>query len=141
MLNELPFFEIGVEAGGHIRVTSLHPEAKAYWADCKAEILGQGFSAVVLLDVDAIAFHNFYQDVNAMVTTLSGSAEYATPEEQIYINLELNRLGHVAVTGFLASSEETTKIAFNWRSDQPYLGPLRDHLSQLCEIHPFKDDC
>jgi hypothetical protein len=77
-------------------------------------------------------FEQFLRKLEKMATRLSGTVELKDEYENHYIKMELDRLGHVTVTGelwYLATLEQHLKFGFE--TDQTCLQPLFNDLSRV----------
>jgi len=71
------------------------------WVSAEAHIAVGGFSGNTKLSVTASEMREFLVELETLYRDLKGQAKFVTIEDQIRINVEIDRLGHVKVTGHL----------------------------------------
>ncbi|MBR8661818.1 hypothetical protein [Brevibacillus sp. NL20B1] len=74
---------------------------------------------------------HFIQSLKEMGTRLDGSSRIDDYDSDAYIYLEVNKLGHVVISGQLGGSHQEHSMKFKFSTDQTVLEELRQYLDSL----------
>ena len=80
-----------------------------------------GFAGDVEIYLDVSDIVRFQEELNRMNENVAGVAEIKTLENQFYLSLEMDNLGHVEASGFLCDGERSNKLSFEFSFDQTFL--------------------
>jgi hypothetical protein len=100
----MPSWSIGYPERERLELRLLSRPAKDEhydWVSAEAHIAVGGFSGDTKLSVTASEMREFLAKLETLYRDLKGQAEFVTVEDQIRINVAVDRLGHVKVTGHL----------------------------------------
>jgi hypothetical protein len=95
-------------------------------------LLSGDFAAKQMFFIYRTSLEQFLRNIEKMITRLSGTIELKEEYESHYVRMELDRLGHVNVTGelwYFAPLEQHLKFGFE--TDQTCLQPLFNDLSRV----------
>jgi hypothetical protein len=99
--------------------------AQSGWGDADIEIAVSGFTGRVSAGFEAPDFERFLRSLQALHTSLAGTAVLAPFERQFELELRGNGRGRIAVTG--EANWRDNKLSFEFELDQTFLAdPLRD---------------
>jgi hypothetical protein len=104
------------------------------WYIFDIRVLSGNFAAKQMFCLCRTSFEQFLRNLEKMATRLSGTVELKEEYENQYVRMELDRIGHIAVTGelwYLAPLEQHLKFGFE--TDQTCLQPLFKDLSRVLE--------
>jgi hypothetical protein len=95
-------------------------------------ILSGDFAAKQMFWLYQTSFEQFLRKLEKMATRLSGSVELRMEYENPYVKMEIDRLGHVTVTGeFWYHAPLEQHLKFGFETDQTCLQPLFKGLSRV----------
>jgi hypothetical protein len=78
------------------------------------------------------SFEKFLQALKKMAAQLSGAIELKDDYEKQYVRMEIDHLGHVAITGeFWLFNIIEQHLKFGFETDQTCLQPLHNDLSRI----------
>jgi hypothetical protein len=90
------------------------------------------FAAKQMFFLYTTSLEQFLRKLEKMATRLSGTVELKDEYENHYVRMELDRLGHVTVTGELwYPSHLEQHLKFGFETDQTCLQPLFNDLSRV----------
>ncbi len=120
-------FSVGSPEKDRIQVTSLNspanPETEGYdWISALVEIESVGLKGIVKIQMCLSDIISFKEQLLPLYKNLSGTAEFRTIEGQLYILIDVDKLGHIKATGYLLADFNTdNKLNFDLRYDQTLL--------------------
>jgi hypothetical protein len=122
----MAFFSIGYPEKERIQVTFIDPPSRSHpgayaWTKARVIIDIDGFTGDVEIYMDISDMVRFKTELEPMYKNVAGKAEFKTIEDQLYIRLEMDNLGHVQVSGFLSDSHAENKLSFDFSFDQTIL--------------------
>ena len=123
----MSFFSVGYPDRERIEVTLIGPPADAEsegydWIDARVQIDVGGFTGDVQIYMCVSDMTRFKQELEPVYKNLAGVAEFKTLEDQLYIRIESDNLGHIQATGFLKDDVAfENKLSFEIRYDQTLL--------------------
>lgn len=123
----MPFFSIGYPEKERIEVTLLgvpaNPETEGYdWTKALVQVEVGGFKGEVEICTCVSDMVRFKEQLEPVYKNLSGVAEFRTIEGQLYIRVEVDKLGHVEAAGYLSDDLAAgNKLEFEIRYDQTLL--------------------
>lgn len=121
------FFSIGYPEKERLEVTLLgapaNPETEGFdWIKALVQIEVGGFNGEVEIYMCLSDMVMFKEQLEPVYRNLKGIAEFKTIEDQLYIRIEADRLGHVQATGYLAGHLASgNKLEFEILYDQTLL--------------------
>jgi hypothetical protein len=123
----MPFFSIGYPEKERLEVNLLgapaNPKTEGYdWVKALIQIKVGGFKGEVEIYMCVSDMIMFKEQLEPLYQNLNGVAEFKTIEGQLYIRIEVNKLGHVQVNGYLLDDlVSDNKLSFEIRYDQTLL--------------------
>jgi hypothetical protein len=123
----MPFFSIGYPEKERLEVTLIgvlaNPKTEGYdWTKALVQIEVGGFEGEVEIYMCVSDMVRFKAELEAIYQNLNGVAEFKTIEDQLYIRIETDRLGHVQAKGFLLDDLASgNKLEFEINYDQTLL--------------------
>jgi hypothetical protein len=123
----MPFFSVGYPEKERLDVTLLgvptDPKTEGYdWTKALVHIEVGGFKGEVEIYMCVSDMVRFKAQLEPVYQNLDGVAEFKTIEDQLYIRIETDRLGHVQVKGFLLDDLASgNKLEFEINYDQTLL--------------------
>src|ERR1700722_932222 len=121
----MPSWSIGYLERERIEVELLSPPAKdcGYdWVEVRTRVSIGAFRAdikMMLLASDMASFHGALEPV---YRDLRGVAEFKTIEDQLYLKVEVDHVGHVTVTGYVKDDASFgNRLTFELKFDQTLL--------------------
>jgi hypothetical protein len=123
----MPFFSIGYPEKERLEVTLLgvpaNPKTEGYdWTKALVQVEVGGFKGEVEIYMCVSDMIRFKRELEPVYKNLSGAAEFKTIEDQLYIRVEADKLGHVEATGYLLDDLGSgNKLEFGIQYDQTLL--------------------
>lgn len=122
----MDFFSVGYPEKERIEITLIgspkHPQSDPYsWAKARVQINVVGFSGDMEIYMDVDDMVRFKAELEPMYKNVAGVAEFKTMEDQVYIKLEVDNLGHVEASGYLKDLLGENKLTFEFSYDQTLL--------------------
>ena len=135
----MPSWSVGHFEQERIEVELLSPPAKdcGYdWVRACAHIAVGAFRADIPMTILASDMRRFREALEPVYRDLRGAAEFTTIEDQLRLKLEMDKTGHVRVTGYVRDdSSFGNRLTFELSIDQTFMprmiSELDDALSQL----------
>ena len=141
----MAFFSIGHPERERVEVTLIGSLAdvktEGYdWINARVQIDVGGFTGDVQIYMCLSDMIRFKQELEPVYANLNGVAEFKTIENQLYIRVESDKLGHIAATGFLTSDFALdNKLTFDIHYDQTLLWHTISEIDEaLFELSPGK---
>jgi hypothetical protein len=136
----MPSWSIGHSERERLEVALLSSPAaeEGYdWVPARAHVAVGGFQGSTDLTIMASDMKRFHAAVESMYRRLKGEAEFTTLEDQLYIKVTVDALGHVQATGYLKDDASFgNRLCFQIAFDQSLLGrtvrELEQALAELC---------
>ena len=118
-----------------VAVLSRPTEDEGYdWVSAKESIQVGGFHGEVSLTITLSDMVRFAQQLRSLYESLKVGAEFRTIEDQLYIKLATDRLGHIAGTGHLMDQAGTgNRLEFRLELDQSFLRSTLTELDKVIE--------
>jgi hypothetical protein len=91
------------------------------WAKAQVHVELDSFSADIEIYLDISDVVRFHSELELIYRNLTGVAEFKTLENQLYLHLEMDSLGHVKVSGFISDSDKSNQLTFEFALDQTLL--------------------
>jgi hypothetical protein len=124
----MPSWSIRVGEREAIEVILLSPPAKdeGYdWVSAEARIAVGGFSGCTRLTITAADMRRFHSQLQSLDRDLRGQAEFRTIEDQLYLKVGVDHLGHVNVSGYIKDDASFgNRLTFEMAFDQTLLAPI-----------------
>lgn len=99
---------------------------------CTLCIVSNGFACQRPFYVDSGSLSESLRSLKSMLEMTPGTLRIGTSFEPTFVQLELNDLGHVFVSGEVCEyGEYTQRLEFHFRTDQTVLSPLLRFLTLL----------
>jgi|SRR5215204_2193759 len=123
----MPFFSIGFPEKERLEVTLLgvpaDPKTEGYdWTKALVRVEVGGFRGEVEIYMCVSDMIRFKEQLEPVYKDLKGVAEFKTIEDQLYIRIEADKLGHVQATGYLLDDPASSnRLAFEIQYDQTLL--------------------
>jgi hypothetical protein len=123
----MPSFSVGYPEKKRLEVHLIGVPAAANtegydWIKALVHIEVGGFSGSVEITMCVSDMIRFKEQLEPAYRDLDGVAEFKTIEDQLYIRIEVNRLGHVSATGYLIDDlADGNKLSFEITYDQTLL--------------------
>jgi hypothetical protein len=131
-------WSIGHAEKEYLRIELLSPPAKdeGYdWISARAIIDVGGFHGDTTIMITLTDMARFAQQVRSLYDTLKGEAEFRTIEDQIYIKLTTDGLGHITASGYLADQAGMgNRLSFKIEFDQTVLQKTLAELDSAVEV-------
>jgi hypothetical protein len=141
----MPFFSIGFPERERVEVSLLgapaDPASEGFdWVRARVRAEVGGLSGDVEIYICLSDVVEFKERLEPVYRNLSGAAEFKTVEGQLFIRVEVNRLGHVRATGHLLDDVTTSnRLSFDIEFDQTMLRRTLSELDRaLAELSPKK---
>ena len=104
------------------------------WITARATITVGGFHGDTQLMITLADMIRFAEQLHPLYETLKGEAEFTTIEDQVYMKLTTDGLGHITVAGHLMDQVGVgNKLLFNVSLDQTFLKNALAELKQAIE--------
>lgn len=139
----MTFFSLGHPDKERIEVTLIGAPADAKtegcdWTKARAQVWAGGFTGDVQIYICLSDMLRFKQELEPLYANLRGVAEFKTLEDQLYIRVESDALGHIATTGYLKGDFALDdKLTFDLRYDQTLLWQTISEIDEaLFELSP-----
>ena len=130
-----PFWKISGDQGSQLQVELVGPVAtdEGYrWVPAVVTLSVGGFNAKVQMTLTADDIERFGEQLETTYKSLSGIAEFSTIEGQLTLEIEMNRQGHVKVSGRLGDDASfPNTLTFTFNSDQTFLPKTISELSAV----------
>ena len=123
----MPFFSIGYPDKECLVVTLLGaPTASGSegyeWIKAVAHVEVGAFNGDLEIRIDVSDMTRFHDELEVVYRNVAGVAEFKAIEDQLYINIEVDKLGHVQASGYMIDdSVAGNKLNFNIQFDQTLL--------------------
>jgi hypothetical protein len=123
----MPSFSVGYGEKERLEVTLIGVPAdvnvEGYdWIGARVQVEVGGFQGDVELTICLSDVISFKEQLEPVYRDLTGKAEFTTIEAQLYISIEVNKLGHVTATGYLIDElAGGNKLTFEITYDQTSL--------------------
>jgi hypothetical protein len=123
----MPFFSIGYPEKERIElrliVTPANPITEGYdWIKALVCVELGSFKGEVQIQMCVSDMVRFKEQLEPLYQKLEGKAEFKTIEDQLYIQVEAEKLGHIQVTGYLLDNLSLgNKLDFEIHYDQTLL--------------------
>jgi hypothetical protein len=128
---------IGQRQEERLSVTVLSRAAKEEgydWVSARASIDVGGFRGDVALTITLSDMVRFAGQLRPVYETLKGQAEFRTIEDQLFLKLTIDHLGHVSVGGHLRDQAGIgNKLEFKLELDQSFLKGTLAELNKAIE--------
>lgn len=103
----MPFFSIGYPEKERLQISLIGKPADSAtegydWIKAQVRIVVGGFTGDVQIQMCVSDMIRFKEELEPVYRNLTGKAEFKTIEDQLYIQIEAGRLGHVQAEGYLA---------------------------------------
>ena len=144
MNKKLPTWSIGYSEYEQIKFTHASTHANKEpegfdWVKTSVSIKVGGFSGNVELMLTLSEIRNFKNQIENIYNNLRGMAQLKTIEDQIELNIGIDDLGHIKLTGYLKDDVSSgNKLNFEMDLDQSFLPKT---LSELNSTLTFYEDC
>jgi len=110
------------------------------WLDCNILIEAGGFRATFNANLRTDELERFFLDVKILYGSLRGEAIFDSMEEQLYICLKGDGLGHITAEGVARDRPGTgNELKFVLELDQTHLFGTMSQLSELLNRFPVRD--
>jgi hypothetical protein len=137
----MPSWSIGYPELERIEVELLSPPAKdsGYdWVKARTHVAVGAFRSHINMTILASDMRRFRDALEPVYRDLRGVAEFSTIEDQLRFKVEVDKIGHVRVSGYVKDDASFgNRLAFVLSFDQTFLGrtlsELNDALSELQE--------
>jgi hypothetical protein len=123
----MPFFSVGYPEKERLEVSLLgapaNPKTEGCdWIKALVHVEVGGFKGEVEIYMCVSDMIRFKEQLEPVYQNLNGSAEFKTIEGQLYIQIEVDKLGHVQAIGFLLDDLASgNKLSFEIQYDQTLL--------------------
>jgi hypothetical protein len=123
----MPFFSIGYPDKQRLVLTLLgppaDPESEGYdWVKALLQVEIGAFKGELQIYICVSDMIRFKEELDVVYNKVAGVAEFKTIEEQLYINIEVDKLGHVQASGYIVDDFISgNKLSFNIQYDQTLL--------------------
>src|SRR5882724_9758630 len=143
---DMAFFSLGFFDRERIEVTLIgspaDKETEGFdWVKARVQVWAGGFTGDVQICICLSDIVRFRQELEPVYNDLRGAAEFKTIENQLYIRVESDALGHITATGYLKSDFVLgDELKFDLRFDQTLLfHTLSETADALFELSPATD--
>ena len=122
----MPFFSIGSNTE-RLEVTLLgqpaDPKTEGYdWIKARVDVEVGAFKGELEIYICVSDLVRFKEELELAYQNVAGAAEFKTMENQLFIRIELNHLGHVLATGYIFDDlVAPNKLYFTMTYDQTLL--------------------
>jgi hypothetical protein len=129
----MPSWSIGHPEQERVEVELLSPPAKdcGYdWVSARAHVAVGAFRAEITMTILASDMRRFHDTLEPLYRDLRGTAEFTTIEDQLHLKVEVNRFGHIQVTGYVKDDASFgNRLTFVLKFDQTMLQRTLSELS------------
>jgi hypothetical protein len=139
----MAFFSLGFFDRERIEVTLIgspaDKETEGFdWVNARVQVWAGGFTGDVQIYICLSDIVRFRQELEPVYNDLRGVAEFKTLEDQLYVRVESDALGHIAATGYLKGDfARGDELKFDLRFDQTLLfHTLSETADLLYELTP-----
>ncbi len=110
------------------------------WVSVKVSIATGAFTGNFDAAFITHDFVKFRAELQSLLETLKGEAVFSTLEEQLFIKLEVDDVGHIAVAGTAIDQPGIgTELKFAFDLDQSYLPKIISSLDEIVTEYPIRD--
>lgn len=120
-------------SSGYFSVEIKGTEIDAEWLNAEADFQLNGFSAQFEFSLRLGELVSFYRELQVFYSTLKGSAQLKSIEDNVSILLNTDGQGHVVVEGTLRDTSYTIKTTFQMETDQTYLSEIIRDCQEIVE--------
>ena len=126
-IKSMPFFSIGYPAKERLVVTLLgsptQPKSEGSdWARALVYVEVGAFKGELEIYICVSDMIRFKEELEPVYKNVEGLAEFKTIEDQLFIRIEVDKLGHVEASGYIIDDFVVgNKLNFNIRYDQTLL--------------------
>jgi hypothetical protein len=118
-----------------------NPQAKdvsdANWLKAEIAFNSGGCTFCYSAALTANDIKHFQAELESVFSNLEGSASFLTDEEAILLRVEISKVGSIKVAGELKEvGVAKTKVAFEFCTDQSFLGDTCSELRELLNQYP-----
>ena len=123
----MPFFSIGYPEKERLEISLISEPSDSEtedfdWIKAQVHIEVGGFSGDVQIQMCVGDMIRFKEELEPVYQQLAGKAEFKTTEDQFYIQIEADRLGHIQAEGYLLDDLGIgNKLTFEIHYDQTLL--------------------
>ena len=122
----MTFFSIGFPDKERLEVTLLGsapaPKSEGDWAKAVVHVQVGAFNGELGIWICVSDMIRFHDELEFVYRNLAGVAEFKTIEDQLYIKIEVDKLGHVQASGYVIDDFAAgNKLNFNIQFDQTLL--------------------
>ena len=128
---------VQVSVQGYERAASSDPY-DSNWLACTVAVHVGGFEGGVEAAMQTYDFARFSAALDGLLEGTEKAAGFTTMEEALGLRLEADNLGHIAVSGTIASADRTTTLSFAIETDQTYLKSTQDQLHAALAEFPVR---
>lgn len=139
----MPYFSIGYPEKERVVVSLCGPPADAEsegydWVEALVQVEVGAFKGELQLFICVSDMIRFKEELEVVYNAVAGVAEFKTIEEQIYIHIEVNKLGHVQASGYIIDDFVAgNRLNFNIQYDQTLLWHTISEIDEaLVELLP-----
>jgi hypothetical protein len=102
------------------------------WVTAKVKVDIGAFKGELQISIWLSDVISFKEQLDLVYRDLKGVAEFTTIEDQLFIRIELDRLGHVLASGYLVDDfDRGNKLSFNIQYDQTLLHHTISEIDEL----------
>ena len=92
------------------------------WLPVRVKIRVKGFVADVQISIVPVELLHFKEALEPVYRDIRGHAQFKTMEQQLFIAVEIDKLGHVTASGFLQGDfQNSNRLVFTLKFDQTLL--------------------
>ncbi len=118
----MPFFSVGYPDKDRIEVSLLGKPDRDEGISALVQVEVGAFKGQVEIEISLGELARFNDDLKPVYENVAGAAEFKTLENQLFIRIETDKLGHVQASGYLSDRfVDANKLNFNIRYDQTLL--------------------
>jgi hypothetical protein len=139
----MPFFSIGYPDKERLVVTLLgsptNPKSEGYdWARALVEVEAGAFKGEIEIYICVSDMIRFRDELKPVYKNVAGVAEFKTIEDQLFIKIEVDKLGHVLASGYIVDDFiHGNRLDFNIQYDQTLLRHTISEIDEaLLELFP-----
>ena len=105
------------------------------WVSTRAHVAVEAFRADIPMLILATDLRRFREALLPVYRDLDGIAEFTTIEDQLYLKVEIDRVGHVQVTGYVKDDASFgNRLTFELQFDQTMLRGTLSELSHALSV-------
>jgi len=142
----MPCFSVANPESEYLEITLIgmpaNPKTEGYaWIMAHVKVQVVGFTGEAEINLDIADVNRFQEQLTPVYDNLTGTAEFTTIEDQLYIHIAVDKLGHVQATGYLRGDLCTNnQLNFELNYDQTLLyhtiAEIDDALFELSQQRP-----